>query len=233
MNTGRAELGQRVRKLRKDRGKTLSRMAAETGLSSATLSKIETGSIAASYDNLLKVAAALGAPPAALFSDGPSEPNALAAGGLSASGDAGAPLRGLLSRGRRTVTRRAGGELYETGRYRYEVLGAELSVKRMLPMLATIARAASPEKDDLIRHPGEEFVYVLTGRLEIRTEFYAPLVLEPGDSTYFDSTMAHSLAAIGDSDAQILWVSTNNAPDPTHVRARPAAAVAAPADAEW
>jgi quercetin dioxygenase-like cupin family protein len=44
-------------------------------------------------------------------------------------------------------------------------------------------------------HAGEEFIHVLDGRLEVRTEFYAPAVLEAGESIYIDANMAHALCA--------------------------------------
>lgn len=203
MEAGRVELGQRVRGLRKQNGKTLSDVALDTGLSTATLSKIENGSIAVTYDTLMKLAAAFDLTPAALLSDAHA-----------------AVKTGAAPRGLRSVTRQDQGDVYETDRYRYEILGSDLSAKKMLPMLTTIQTGLGVDPRDMIRHPGEEFIFILSGRVELRTEFYAPLVLEPGDSTYFDSSMGHSLAALGDEPARVLWVSTNDSPA-AHVGARP------------
>ena len=44
----------------------------------------------------------------------------------------------------------------------------------------------------LIRHPGEEFSYVLEGELDFHSELYAPVRLRAGDSIYFDSEMGHA-----------------------------------------
>jgi len=41
----------------------------------------------------------------------------------------------------------------------------------------------------LSQHRGEEFVYVLSGAIEVHTEHYAPFRLEQGESAYFDSSM--------------------------------------------
>ena len=40
-----------------------------------------------------------------------------------------------------------------------------------------------------LSHKGEEFIYVLSGTVSLHTDQYRRLVLEAGDSCYFDSTM--------------------------------------------
>jgi uncharacterized cupin superfamily protein len=59
-----------------------------------------------------------------------------------------------------------------------------------------------------MRHPGEEFVYVLEGILELHTEMYTPARLEAGDSVYFDSGMRHAYIAVGDAPCRILSICT-------------------------
>jgi len=54
------------------------------------------------------------------------------------------------------------------------------------------------------RHKGQEFLYVLSGRLELHTELYEPLKLNAGDSILFDSSMGHHYVSLGRSDAEIL-----------------------------
>ena len=74
-------------------------------------------------------------------------------------------------------------------------------------------RACSIEElGELIRHPGEEFAYVLEGVTELHTDTYAPLTLHPGNSIYFDSGMAHAFIAVGEGRCRILLVSS--APEP-------------------
>lgn len=58
----------------------------------------------------------------------------------------------------------------------------------------------------LVRHAGEEYLYVLSGTMELRSDLYAPLVLEAGDSVYFDSGMAHAYVWIGDTPCRVLSV---------------------------
>ena len=58
------------------------------------------------------------------------------------------------------------------------------------------------------QHDGEEFVYVLSGTLELHTEMYTPAVLEEGDSMFFDSAMRHAYIAKGDTPCRIMSICT-------------------------
>ena len=62
-----------------------------------------------------------------------------------------------------------------------------------------------PEDCTLSFHDGEEFIYVLAGKIEVihGSDCY---VLEPGDSIYYDSTTPHQVQASGETDAKILAV---------------------------
>ena len=51
----------------------------------------------------------------------------------------------------------------------------------------------------LIRHPGEEFVYVAEGQLIVHTEFYDPVTLHAGEGIYIDSNMGHGYIAAANS----------------------------------
>src|SRR3546814_2825649 len=94
-----------------------------------------------------------------------------------------------------------------TPNYDYYYLCTELRRKRMIPIITRI-RARTPEEfGELVRHQGEELIYVLQGRVEVHTEFYDPVVLEEGESIYIDSTMGHAyLAAEGCDEAVVLGV---------------------------
>ena len=59
-----------------------------------------------------------------------------------------------------------------------------------------------------MRHPGEEYLYVLEGTLEFHTEIYAPVRLEKGDSVYFDSGIAHAYVAVGSKPCRVLSMCT-------------------------
>jgi mannose-6-phosphate isomerase-like protein (cupin superfamily) len=94
-----------------------------------------------------------------------------------------------------------------TANYDYYYLCPELRRKRMIPVLTRI-RAKTPEEfGELVRHAGEEYIYVLEGRIEVHTEFYDPVTLDAGESIYIDSNMGHAyLAAEGCDEALVLGV---------------------------
>lgn len=173
-----------LRRLRRKAGLTLQDLADRCGLASSTLSKIENGLMSPTYDTILRVAGGLGIDIAELFTG-------------SAMHDIG---------GRRTVTRSGQGVLRDTAQYSYEMLAAELSGKQFTPLLTTIAARSVADFPSLVRHSGEEFFYVLAGRVTLHTEHYAPTVLEVGDSCYFDSSMGHACVSSGEEPARILWI---------------------------
>jgi transcriptional regulator with XRE-family HTH domain len=180
----RLQLSERVRELRKQAGLTLREFGEKTGMSISALSKIENGVISAKFDTLMKLANGLDCEITALF------------------------IQGSKARltGRRSVTKRGEGEIYDTDVYRYELLCADLAGKRMIPLTATLRASSVSEFGQLINHEGEEFVHVLAGSVELHTEFYSPVILRPGDSAYYDSTMGHALLRVGTREARVLWV---------------------------
>ena len=77
----------------------------------------------------------------------------------------------------------------------------------MIPVLTRIRAKSVSEFGELVHHSGEEYIYVLEGRIEIHTEFYDPIVLEAGESIYIDSNMGHAyVAAEGCDEASVLGV---------------------------
>src|SRR3546814_10564622 len=55
-------------------------------------------------------------------------------------------------------------------------------------------------------HPGEEFFLVVEGMVEFHMQYYAPLVMEAGDSVYFDAATPHAVIAVGNGEATILTI---------------------------
>lgn len=75
----------------------------------------------------------------------------------------------------------------------------------MEPIIITIQPGGQSPKHD--PHEGEEFGYVLKGRVQLvlgTTEFR----LKKGESFYFQATVPHFLRNVGKSEAQVLWVSS-------------------------
>ena len=75
------------------------------------------------------------------------------------------------------------------------------------------ARTAE-EFGPLLRHSGEEFLYVLKGAVKLLSELYEPIHLGQGDSVYFDSSMGHGVINVDVEDSHVLWVALGREADP-------------------
>ena len=74
----------------------------------------------------------------------------------------------------------------------------------MEPFIVTVA---VPQETHLNAHPGQEFNYVLSGRLRL-TIRENTLLLEPGDSIYFNATVPHGMRADGSEPVTFLAMIT-------------------------
>jgi transcriptional regulator with XRE-family HTH domain len=165
-------------------GLTLQELSLKSGLAFSTISKVEKSQISPSYENILRLADGLNVDVTKLFSD------------MSVS----------MTTGRRTVTRAGQGVAHATPQYDYEMLCTDIAQKHFVPLLTRLRAHDVAEFPVLLSHQGEEFLYVLSGTVEIHTDQYLPLRLEKGDSCYFDSTMGHACVSAGPEEATILWV---------------------------
>lgn len=181
-------LGALLRGLRAREGWTLKQMSANSGIPVSTLSKIEHDRLTLTYDKLQLLGQRLGLRMSELFAEGEE--------------DAAQPVTA-----RRSLGDMARSVRVETPNYDYYYLCTELRRKRMVPVLTKIRARSSEQFGDLVRHSGEEFLYVLSGKIVVQTEFYDPVVLGPGEALYIDSSMGHAYLAAEDCDeAEVLAV---------------------------
>ncbi|HCO11694.1 MAG TPA: DNA-binding protein [Desulfonauticus sp.] len=87
--------------------------------------------------------------------------------------------------------------------YDYKSLAYKFIGRRMEPFLIKV-RPKKEEELSFNSHPGQEFIYMLKGKLEISLED-KKIVLEPGDSFYFSSRIPHALRAL-EGEAEFLDV---------------------------
>ncbi|MDQ7830348.1 MAG: XRE family transcriptional regulator [Desulfovibrionaceae bacterium] len=88
--------------------------------------------------------------------------------------------------------------------YKYLSLAYRFRKPAMEPFLVTVP--PKPESDiECNRHLGEEFVYMLRGRLEIRLGDEV-VVMGPGDCLYFDSRTPHAMRGLDGQEAEFLDV---------------------------
>jgi transcriptional regulator with XRE-family HTH domain len=186
----RPTLGRLLRSLRMRNDWTLKEMSKRTGIPLSTLAKVEHDRLTLTYDKLLQLSERLKIRMSELFAepeevDGPDQ-------AVTARRS-----MGKLDRAIRVTT----------PNYDYYYLCAELRRKRMIPVYTLIRAKSIAEFGELVHHAGEEYIYVLEGRVEIHTEFYDPIVLEAGESIYIDSNMGHAyVAAEGCEEARVLGV---------------------------
>jgi len=88
--------------------------------------------------------------------------------------------------------------------YDYRSLGYKFAGREMEPFLITVPPKSGDEVTET-SHRGQEFVYVLEGRLELRLGG-EPLILEAGDSLYFNSETPHALRGLDGKEAKFLDV---------------------------
>ncbi len=179
------QIAAKIRALRQAAGLTLEELANRTGLSKGLLSKVENHKTSPPIATLAKIAEGLAAPIASFFEEDslPPEP---------------------LSLVRREERPRAVGPVVKSGPYTYYSL-TRLKHRRCLEPLIVVFEPGRRPASDQVDHPGEELVYVLSGRIKFfygRSEY----VLEPGDALHFDPSIPHKAAALDDIPAECLIV---------------------------
>jgi transcriptional regulator with XRE-family HTH domain len=185
-NQSRLELAQRVKALRETRGLTIQTVAARSGLAISTISKIERGLMAPTYDRFTRLAVGLGVDVSELF---------------SSQGD-------RFETGTCAVVRNGEFGFLKTENYTYEMLFPEIRGKSMVPIMGTLKPREKMQFDRMVHHPGEEFLMVLEGEVIVQMEGKTDIYLSQGDALYFDSGRGHLYASVGDKPARILVVCT-------------------------
>jgi transcriptional regulator with XRE-family HTH domain len=174
---------------------TLKEMSERTGIPLSTIAKVEHDRLTLTYDKLLQLSQRLNIRMSDLFSE------------TDSAGDA--PITA-----RRSIGRLSDAIRVNTPNYEYFYMCPELRRKRMVPTVTRVRAKSIEEFGELVHHPGEEYIYVLQGPVEIHTEFYEPIVLQTGESVYIDSTMGHAyVAPKGYDEALVLGVCSSAGDD--------------------
>jgi len=171
------KIGQRVKDLRQKQNFTLQDIAAKTGLSKSLLSEVESGEVVPHVSTLLKLAKVLNVGMASFFEDAEVTERV-----------------SVTRRGERVRIKRRPHHREGEVDYIYESLETKKPGKHMEPFLVEFMPM---ETADMVftSHEGEEFHYVLEGKLEFRTDDRVE-VLEPGDAIYFESDQNHSFRSL-------------------------------------
>jgi transcriptional regulator with XRE-family HTH domain len=176
-------VGAHIRQARKSRGLTLKELSERSGIAVSTISKAERGDIALTYDKFAALAHSLELEFDAIF----GRSRKLAPRPLKPS---------FTASGKQVI--------YDTPNYEYGMLANNLTGKRIVPVRARIRARAVSDFPEYIKHSGEEFVFLLSGELELRFEKGKAFKLSPGDSLYFDSSIGHVYLSLSKEDAEVL-----------------------------
>ena len=123
--------------------------------------------------------------------------------------DLGLLLTGSTPRmGSFAVTRRSKGPGVERRKgYGYENLAANFKDAAFEPFVVTLPPTSGDMPPPANAHPGQEFSYVLEGRMELAIRGQS-MTLEPGDSVMFDANEPHGMRALDGKPARFLAVIT-------------------------
>ena len=171
-------LGDTLREFRAHSGWTLEELAQKVSLSKSYLSRLEEGDRQPSLAALLALSRAFEVPLAALFPEGREK--------------------------RDTVIARAADAKPQTGNgLTYTPLSRRAAPVGMQPVSVVVS--ADRVGDERYQHDGEEWLYVLSGTLQL-TLSGQHYTLQPGDAAHFDAREPHRLSALNGVDAELILV---------------------------
>lgn len=183
-----AEIGKRLKKIRRQKNLTLKDLAERTGYSKGYLSKVETSEKSPPVGTLGVLARELG---------------------VTVSGILGEDsIHNTISVVRKKDRKLMGGSGEEFG-YAYEALANPYPNKHMEPFILSYPSDYAINYN--FKHDGEEMLFVLQGKIHFKygeREFS----LEEGDCVYFDSSVPHTGEPIGDEELKCIVVIYNASP---------------------
>jgi quercetin dioxygenase-like cupin family protein/ribosome-binding protein aMBF1 (putative translation factor) len=180
-----AEMGRRVKEARESRGLSFFDVYLRTDIDVEILSQIEEGKVVPPLGSVIKLAKALDLKMGYLI-----------------SGEEGKAYT-VVRRDDREVTSRYDSSREKHYGYAYESLAPHKTGRTMEPFLVTLGPSEAEEERST--HDGQEFIFVLNGEMEVRLGEEI-LILEPGDSIYYDSTVPHLVKCHGKETTEILAV---------------------------
>jgi len=179
------EVGAKIRNLREMRCVSLDELSERSGLSAEQIEKIESGAVTTSLTPLLRIARGLGVRLGTFLDD------------VDASGPVISKPEGDLE-----AIRFAGPSDHDG--LEFHPLAANKRDRNMEPFLIDVHPAVNTNYE-LSSHEGEEFIYVLSGCLEVQYGKKKYLV-HAGESIYYDSIVQHHVHAAENQDTRILAV---------------------------
>lgn len=174
------QIGERLRGLRDALDLTAQEVADTCGISLEKYEKIENGEVDITISNLMKIAKKYGVSADALmFAEEPH-------------------MRYYC-----VVRKGQGLSVERTKAYKYQSLASGYSNRKAEVFIVTVEPKPGAHTIYKNSHPGEEFNLVLEGSMELYLNGKT-IILEEGDSIYFDCTKPHGMRAIGNKAVKFL-----------------------------
>jgi transcriptional regulator with XRE-family HTH domain len=166
-------IGERVKRLREEKGLTLDELSNLTGFEVEFLKRIENNEVKPQLGTIMRLSKALDS-----------------AFGRLVSG-VGNKLYSITRKDEQKIISRSTSKKGRQKAYTYKSLAPEVQGRHMEALIVQLETLSEPEPSF---HDGEEFIYVLDGIVSLRIGEDA-FDLEPGDSAYYLSTTPHIIMA--------------------------------------
>ena len=179
------KIGKRIKKARESHGLSIFDVYLRTDINVELLSQIEAGKVVPPLGAIVKLAKALDLK-MGYFISGEEE-----------------KAYTIVHRDDRKVTSRYDSSKEKHHGYAYESLAPHKTNRYMEPFMVTLEPSETEEERST--HDGQEFIFVLQGKMEVRLGDDIH-ILQPGDSIYYDSTVPHLVKCHGRETTKILAV---------------------------
>jgi transcriptional regulator with XRE-family HTH domain len=177
-----SKLGEKIKRIRLEKGLSLKDLSVKSGISAAAIHKIESNGIIPTITTMMKISDALGKEVSYFIEE---------------------------RRGKRDVffvqvQRRESIFTFKKGLKLHGISAKKYGDFMMTAAYAVVDVGATSGRNPM-KHRGEELVYCLKGKMELRIgdETYT---LGPGDSIHFRTDINHSWKNTADTQAELIWV---------------------------
>jgi transcriptional regulator with XRE-family HTH domain len=195
------EVGERLRERRKELSLTVRELARRVAVSPSLISQIENGKTSPSVGTLYSIVSEMDLSLDEVFT-GTGESGRR---GLNGGREATVPSPVVTEQERKEISLGSG--------VRWQRLTRSADPNVDFLHVIYEPGGASCAEDHLVRHAGQEYGFVISGRLSVTVGFDT-YELAPGDSISFDSTAPHRLAAVGDEPVHAIWTVVGRLGDP-------------------
>lgn len=179
-------IGPKIAALRKAQGLSLQQLATSSDVSAAAIHKIERSGMVPTVTTLLKIAGALGVPVGYFVAEEGPHPESV------------------------HFTKGGTGRAVYTPHEGLALIGISGSYRQFQAAAAVATMAPGADSGTrLLKHPGEELVFVLSGRVQF-TVGEQQHTMGPGDSLHFSGDVPHHWRNQSKRAAELLWVALRN-----------------------